>query len=79
MPVHQNAPEEKKSVQQEVEEKQQAKVDKIDKKDADILAAAANSSDAAVHNLLGQRSVAELNADEDELKRIDKELGELVK
>src|ERR1044072_6085713 len=71
--------EEQKSVQQEVEEKRQADVDKVTKKNADVLAAAAASSDAAVHNLLGHRTIAELNGDVDELKRIDEELGELTK
>lgn len=53
-------------------------VAKVEKKDADILAAAAASGDAAVHQLLGERVVAEQNADVDALKEIDKKLGGLV-
>jgi hypothetical protein len=68
-------PDGKKSIQQEVEEKRAEQVAKIDEKDADVLAAAAASGDADVHNLLGQRAVAALNGDEDELKRIDKDIA----
>jgi len=60
-------------------EERDRKLRKISDQSADVLAAAAGSSDAGVQNLLGQRAVAEQNLDEDELKRIDKELGEAVK
>ena len=60
-------------------DERQEKVAKINKSNSDVLTAAAASSDAAVHDLLGHRTIAELNGDEDELKRIDKELGELTK
>lgn len=60
-------------------EENQKKIEKINEQNADVLAAAAASSDAGIHNLLGHRTVAEQNVDEDELKRIDKELAELVK
>lgn len=52
---------------------------KVNTKDADILAAAAASGDAAVHNLLGERVVAEQNEDADALKAIDKKIADLVK
>jgi hypothetical protein len=71
--------EEQKAVVQEVEEKRQADVAKVDQKDADILSAAAASGDASVHNLLGERAIAELNGDTAELKRIDGKLAEIVK
>jgi len=60
-------------------EENQKKIEKINKDNADVLAAAAGSSDAGIQNLLGHRAIAEQNVDEDELKRIDKELAELVK
>ena len=79
MPVHQNQPEEQsKSPVEKAEEKQQADVDKVNKADDAILAAAAASGDAAVHDLLGHRVIAEQNQDVDELKRIDKEIKDLV-
>ena len=71
--------EEQKSVQQEVEEQRQAQVDAVNSQNADTLSAAAASGDAAVQNLLGQRTIAELNADTEALKDIDKKLGEIVK
>jgi len=60
-------------------EENQKMIEEINEQNADVLAAAAASSDAGVQNLLGQRTVAEQNVDEDGLKRIDKELAELVK
>ena len=70
---------ESKSPVQQAEEKQAESVAKVDKANADVLSAAAASGDAAVHNLLGERAVAEQNQDADALKEIDKKLGELVK
>ena len=77
MPLSQNTPE--KSEVQKAEEKQQEKVDKIDKKHADLLLGAAASGDAAVHELLGHRAIAELNQDENALKEIDGKLADLLK
>ncbi len=45
-------------------------------KAASALASAAESSDAAVHNLLAEREVARLNDDQDALKDVDKRLAE---
>lgn len=53
-----------------------AEVRKINEKNSDVLTAAAASGNADVHNLLGQRQIAELNGDVDELKRIDDALAE---
>ena len=79
MPVHQNQPEEQsKSPVEKAEKQQQADVDKVNKADDAVLAAAAASGDAAVHDLLGHRVIAEQNQDVDELKRIDKEIKDLV-
>ena len=79
MPVHQNQPEEQsKSPVEKAEKQQQADVDKVNKADDAILAAAAASGDAAVHDLLGHRVIAEQNQDVDELKRIDKEIKDLA-
>jgi hypothetical protein len=63
---------------EKAEAQQQADVDKVNKTDGTILAAAAASGDAAVHDLLGQRVIAEQNQDTDELKRIDKEIKDHV-
>ena len=52
----------------------EAAVDKINAKHADLLSAAAASGHADVHNLLGQRVVAEQAQDIDALKAIDKKL-----
>jgi len=51
-------------------------VRKINEKNSGILTTAAASGDADVHNLLGQRQIAEQNGDVDELKRIDDALAE---
>ena len=64
---------------QQAEEKQADDVDKVNSKNADVLAAAAASGDAAVHQLLGERVIAESNQDTDALKEIDKKLADLVK
>lgn len=65
----------KKTLEAEVAEKRQAKIDKINDSSSDVLAGAAQSGNADVHNLLGQRSIAELNGDEEELKRIDADIA----
>ncbi|HEY9418387.1 MAG TPA: hypothetical protein VIQ30_26795 [Pseudonocardia sp.] len=41
------------------------------------LAPASESSDPAVHQLLAQRQAAQMNEDNDELRRINKELADL--
>ena len=46
--------------------------------DTDLLSAAAASSDAAVHQLLGEREIAARNGDADALKDIDDRLREAV-
>lgn len=74
--VYGQGPDGPKTVQQEVEEKRAERIAKINEASADVLSGAAASSNADVHNLLGQRAIAELNADEDELKRIDQEIAE---
>ena len=71
--------EEKKTAQQQADEKVASDVARVEKRDADVLSAAAASGDAAVHQLLGERVVAEQNGDVDALKEIDKKLGELLK
>jgi hypothetical protein len=63
---------------QKGEEKQAEAVDKANAKSADVLTAAAASGDAAVHNLLGERVIAEQNQDTESLKEIDKKLADLV-
>jgi hypothetical protein len=72
-------PEPAKTEVQKAEEKQAEAVDKVNKQNADIVAASAASGDAEVHRLLGERAVAEQNQDTDALKEIDKQLGGLVK
>ena len=72
-------PKAEKSPAQQAEDKQAEKIEKLDQKHADILAAAAASSDAAVHDLLGHRTIAELNQDEAALKEIDDKLAEQLK
>lgn len=69
-------PDSKKSAAAEVAEKRAERVKSINDSSADVLTAAAASGSADVHNLLGQRQIAELNGDEDELKRIDQELAD---
>jgi hypothetical protein len=76
MPVHtKDLPGAENEPQPEAE----TKVAAVNDQSADILAAAAASGDAAVHNLLGHRVVAEQNADAAALKEIDKQLADLVK
>lgn len=41
------------------------------------LAAASESSDPAVHQLLAQRQTAHMNEDTDELRRVNRELADL--
>ena len=53
-------------------------ISKINKKHAKLLAAAAASGQADVHNLLGQRAIAELAQDIDAILAIDKQLRKFV-
>lgn len=46
--------------------------------DTDLLSAAAASSDAAVHQVLGEREIAARNGDEDALKDLDDRLRGLI-
>jgi hypothetical protein len=78
-PKSEAAKEPEKTPVQKAEEQQQAAVDKVNKQNADVVAAAAASGDAGVHRLLGERAVAEQNQDTEALKEIDKQLGGLVK
>lgn len=56
----------------------EAAVRQINKKHARLLSAVAASGQADVHNLLGQRTVAEQAQDIDALKAIDKRLRKFV-
>lgn len=48
-----------------------------DTKPTGNLAPAAESSDPEVHRLLAEKQTAQLNGDEDQIKDIDRQLGEL--
>ena len=56
----------------------EAAVRKVNKKHARLLYAAAASSEADVHNLLGQRVIVEQAQDIDAMLKIDKKLAKLV-
>ena len=60
---------------QSEQEKKAEKLEKADQKN-EVLAAAASSGDADVHNYLAQRAVAVQNQDEDAIKKIDKAIAD---
>jgi hypothetical protein len=57
---------------------EEKKIQKLDDKSSDVLAAAGASGDAEVQNLLAHRGVAVQNGDEASVKEIDKKLADLV-